>query len=107
MFREIFNLGLIGYFELSHDYLTLQWRHTSDVGSYFWYVWKEETSSYIMVPYQLYVWGGVIFKFTGGGAGGGKLVPPLWEDVLQKRLGKTSWGTSYRKISQFSRKIIN
>ena len=39
----------IGYFELGHDYdVTV----TSYLGCWylFWYVWKEETPSYTMVP---------------------------------------------------------
>ena len=32
--------------------MTLLW----DVGTYFWYVWKEGTPSYTMVPMR-YIWG--------------------------------------------------
>ena len=42
-----------------------------------WYVWKEETHSYTMVPLRCF--GGSVFKFTGGG------YHPFWLTVLQKK----------------------
>ena len=72
----------IGYFELGDDYdVTV----TSYLGRWylFWYVWKEETPSYTMVPIRC-IWG-VSFSSSQGGGNH----PPLGKTCYKKRLGKT------------------
>ena len=48
----------------------------------FWYVWKEETLAYTVVPIK-HIWGGSVFKITGGGN------HPLGKPCYRKRLRKT------------------
>ena len=66
--------------ELGHDYDVIV---TSYLGFWylFWYVWKEETPSYTMVPITCI--GGFIFKFTGGGN------HPLGKMCSKRRLART------------------
>ena len=69
----------IGYFELGHDYdVTV----TSYLGCWylFWYVWKEETPSYTMVPIRCIL--GVSFSSSKGGGNH----PPLVRRVTKKGL---------------------
>ena len=70
----------IGYFELGHDYdVTV----TSYLGCWylFWYVWKEETPSYTMVPIRCIL--GVSFSSSKG-----VVTTPLGKTCYKKRLGR-------------------
>ena len=91
----VFNVGLyfteIGYFKLRRD--------TCDVGTYFGYVWKEETPSYIR--YQLHVSGGFILKFTG------VVTTPLVNCVTKKRLGRTRVSNYILHAYLFYTSLIN
>ena len=71
----------IGYFELGHDYdVTV----TSCLRCWylFWYVWKEETPSYTMVPIRCIL--GVSFSSSKG-----VVTTPLGKTCYKKRLVKT------------------
>ena len=70
----------IGYFELGHDYdvtVTLYLRSW-----YFISMYGKKGPLHILWD-QLYVWGGFIFKFTGGGN-----QPPLGKLCYKERLGR-------------------
>ena len=45
--------------------MTSLWHHTWDVGTYFGYIWKEETPSYTMVPIRCIL--GFHFQVYKGG----------------------------------------
>ena len=51
----------MGYFEVQLCFMMSLWRHTLDV-YLFWYVWKEETHTYIMVPIKTFFGGWFSFQ---------------------------------------------
>ena len=84
-FGKILNFGLyfteIVCFELRHDDHDVTVTPYLECRYLFWYVWKEETPSYTMVPIK-YVWG-FIFKCRG----------QCWsESGLESGLGLWSYG---------------